>query len=212
MYINNLGNNLTALYRYQTLDPVSLSVDTHLEQLQALNVSLLSLLNCSGRIFAGLLSDQLHSRYQIQRSSFMVLSSAIFVVALSLIYNNTSSAMVARHTSLLGFAYGCMFGIAPVLCSELFGLKNFSTNWGIMSVFPGISGNLYNLMYGKVYDLHSDPLTHECAQGLQCFQASFGVAIVACVVALISAVALLTHHIREYRRPQRTRTLHATSA
>lgn len=197
MYINNLGNNITALFRFEHL--VHSLQSSPLEKLQALNVSVLSVLNCTGRIFAGLVSDQLKSRYGIQRSTFLTFSSLLFMLGLYGVYGTSESFLLVKYTSVIGFAYGCMFGIAPVLCSELFGLQNFSANWGLMSVFPGISGNIYNLAYGHIYDQHSDPVTHECAKGVACYQAAFAYATIGAGIAAISSTLLVWRHVREHR-------------
>lgn len=189
MYINNLGNNLTALFRAEHAEEVVTTAmaattrrnedvfpQSELEALQALNVSLLSIFNCGGRIFAGMVSDLLKHRINLERSSFLFLSGCAFMVSAAFMYTTHQSALVARYTALLGFAYGNMFGIAPVLTSELFGLHHFSTNWGILSVAPGVSGNIFNLMYGRLYDLKSDPATHTCALGLECFRDAYAYA------------------------------------
>lgn len=198
MYINNLGNNLTALFRAEHL--LESLPQVQLEELQALNVSLVSIFNCTGRIFAGLTSDQLKHRFGLQRSAFLLLSGILFILGSIAIYLNTSSAQLAYYTSFLGFAYGNMFGIAPVLCSELFGLRNFSTNWGMMSIAPGIAGNIFNLLYGKIYDQHSDTATHECAKGLACYQDAFMYAIISAILASTTAILLYHRHRLESKR------------
>lgn len=106
MYINNLGNNLTALFRAENTSE-SFS-QANLEQLQALNVSVLSILNCVGRMFSGLVSDQLKHRFGLQRSAFLVLSATLFIIGSACVYSNMHSALVVRYTSLLGFTYGVM--------------------------------------------------------------------------------------------------------
>lgn len=106
MYINNLGNNLTALYRAEN-SPESFS-QVQLERLQALNVSVLSILNCVGRMFSGLVSDQLKHRFGVQRSAFLVLSASLFVFGSVCVYSNIHSSLVVRYTSLVGFTYGVM--------------------------------------------------------------------------------------------------------
>lgn len=133
MWINNVGTNLIALLRFEYL-PESFPPAEYVK-LQAFNVSLLSIMNCVGRIFAGLTSDYMQRRHGVQRSIYLVLSSALFVVSCCLVVFNHSSANTAWCTSLLGFSYGCLFGIGPVITSEMFGLKNFSSNWGFMVWF-----------------------------------------------------------------------------
>lgn len=130
MWINNVGTNLIALVRAEYLpEPFP---TTALEKLQAFNVSLLSLMNCVGRIFAGLTSDYILHRYGIPRTIYLVISSTFFTISCCFVVLNHSSVNITYCTSLLGFSYGCLFGISPVITSEMFGLKNLSSNWGFM--------------------------------------------------------------------------------
>ncbi|BFZ54121.1 GTP-binding protein rbg1 [Savitreella phatthalungensis] len=197
MYINNVSNTLVALSRAES----PASEDTmHPEALQQLNVSVLSIFNCAGRIFAGIVSDIVKARFGIQRSIFLVFSAILFVLLAAGIYTNTSSHAVVLYTSLMGFGYGQLFGIAPVLTSELFGLRHFSTNWGMMSIAPGISGNIFNLLFGHIYDTHSDPHTHICAQGINCYRSAFLFTGAASLAAAAFAIVLFRHHTKEWTR------------
>lgn len=60
-----------------------------------------------------------------------------------------------RVSCLVGFAYGNLFALLPIVTLEIFGLAHFSSNWGIVSLSPGVGGNLANLMFGRVYDAHT---------------------------------------------------------
>lgn len=195
MYINNVSNTLVALLRYET----GLDDRAALEVLQQLNVSVLSIFNCLGRIWAGVVSDLAKQRFGIQRSAFLLASAVIFLVLNVCILANRSSGSVVFFTALMGFAYGEMFGIAPVLTSELFGLRWLSTNWGMMSMAPGVSGNVFNLIFGHVYDSHSDPDTHICTDGADCYRSAFLFTGIGVFVAVILATVLFWHHMKEAR-------------
>jgi MFS family permease len=198
MWINNLGNNLVALYRAEVDSRADMDPRV-LERLQAANVSVLSILNCAGRIFGGVTSDILKAKIRLQRPAFLLLSSFIFVLVMIFAYHNTSSGNLIYYTTLLGFAYGTMFGVGPVITSECFGLKGFSFNWGLVSVAPGLMGNIANLLYGYIYDSHSDPETHECDLGVRCYRDAFIVMAFGCSFALVCALTLFLRHTREAR-------------
>lgn len=71
-----------------------------------------------------------------------------------------------------------------------------------MTLSPVISGNIFNLFYGIVYDHHSIVKPggeRECTEGLNCYRSAYKVTSFACVLAL--AVSLwsiwYTHRLRK---------------
>lgn len=78
-------------------------------------------------------------------------------------------------SALTGLMYGTLFGICPSLNLEFFGLRNFSQNWGFVSLSPVVAGNLFNLLFGKLYDANvdSDSQGHECKLGEECYRKVF---------------------------------------
>jgi hypothetical protein len=85
-------------------------------------------------------------------------------------------------------AYGFLFGVFPSLVAHTFGVHGLSQNWGTMTLSPVIFGNLFNLIYGAIYDAHSTVLeTGErvCEEGLKCYAASYGVTIGASVIGIM---------------------------
>lgn len=88
-------------------------------------------------------------------------------------------------------AYGVLFGVGPSLVAEIFGVNGLSQNWGVMMTGPIIFGNIFNVLYGRIYDQHSQtrPSGHlECLQGLNCYKdaywATFGSSFLGMVVIL----------------------------
>jgi hypothetical protein len=76
-------------------------------------------------------------------------------------------------SGLLGFAYGNMFALLPIITLEWFGMMHFSAvcdilfvkdwqyiyelaryykNWGTVSLAPAFGGNLANLLFGFILD------------------------------------------------------------
>ena len=61
----------------------------------------------------------------------------------------TSIKMLLLVSASTGLMYGTLFGICPSLNLEFFGLKNFSQNWGYVSLSPVLAGNVFNLAFGR---------------------------------------------------------------
>ena len=75
-----------------------------------------------------------------------------------------------------GMGYGVLFGVFPALVVDAFGPDGFAVNWGCMTLAPVVSGNIFNLFYGAIYDSHSvvEPDgQRSCELGLQCYQTAY---------------------------------------
>jgi hypothetical protein len=93
-----------------------------------------------------------------------------------------------------------------VLTFEWFGLGHFSQNWGIISLSPVIAGNIFNLLFGKIYDSHvpkdeGKSHTHLCLEGEECFRAVFKVTEIAAVIAMLLSIVII---VRRAGRPKWT--------
>jgi MFS family permease len=109
----------------------------HHDEADAL-VDLFSIFNAVGRLSMGLFSDYLHNR-MIARA--WILFAALILMAIS------QFSMIRASLSLLyvffsvnALAYGAVLCIAPVVCLELFGLKNFPTNLSAISLGLALGG------------------------------------------------------------------------
>lgn len=74
-------------------------------------------------------------------------------------------------------AYGFLFGVYPSLVAATFGINGLSQNWGSMTLSPIVFGNIFNLLYGHIYDSHS--YIHDghrtCPEGLGCYRMAYWV-------------------------------------
>jgi MFS family permease len=79
-------------------------------------------------------------------------------------------------SALTGLAYGFLFGVFPSLVAHKFGISGMSQNWGVMTLAPVFSGNVFNLLYGTIYDHHSiigENGQRDCTEGLQCYRTAY---------------------------------------
>jgi hypothetical protein len=198
MYINNVGSISQALYakgnpNYDELES---------SQWQAAQVSTLSICNFAGRILIGLIADLFRYRLRLPRAYCFCIVSTLFVVSQLSVINVNNVAHLWKATALLGLAYGSLFGIAPTIIIDWFGLSHLSENWGYVSLSPLVGGNLFSLMFGRNLDSHASnddsethsplslmrrgglPSEHQCFDGRNCYVSSLYVTAAACLIAL----------------------------
>ncbi|SJX60215.1 uncharacterized protein SRS1_11520 [Sporisorium reilianum f. sp. reilianum] len=197
------------------------------QHLQAQQVSAISLCNFSGRIIIGLLSDLLVNRTASAANRVWLL---IVVTTLALASQLLAAFPGAVSTvdelyavsTLTGLAYGTLFGVCPTLVFEWFGMKHFSQNYGFVSLSPVVAGNVFNLLFGHIYDshvpsdarmlsavvhalagkAHDDHPTsrHLCMDGEECYRHVFVVTSVGCAVAVLVSVGLVVRRARNVPR------------
>lgn len=104
------------------LTPVSAATAT-------LFVSVLCLFNTAGRLVAGTLSDKLG---RINTLTFALIIALIGLVCLYICEDNGSVAIFAAGVMLIGICFGTFMGVFPGFCTDQFGTKNNTVNYGIM--------------------------------------------------------------------------------
>ncbi|GES57230.1 MFS transporter [Aspergillus terreus] len=172
MTINNIGNTAKALWNHYD-DSAS---DKFIQQRQVMHVSILSFGNFIGRLSSGIGSDVLVKKLDMSRFWCLFISSVVFTVtqlAGAAISNPHQLVVVSGFT---GVAYGFLFGVFPSLVAHTFGIGGLSQNWGAMTLAPVLSGNVFNLLYGSIYDRHSvvgPDGDRDCPDGLACYQSAY---------------------------------------
>lgn len=89
----------------------------------------------------GLLSDLLVNRLGATRLRVWLLLPVCLLALGSQALAAAPNVITTVHrllavSALTGLMYGTLFGLCPVIVFEWFGMKNFSTNWGIVSLSP----------------------------------------------------------------------------
>ncbi|PKI85540.1 hypothetical protein MVES_000104 [Malassezia vespertilionis] len=160
LMINNVGSMTQALWEYNKQRPGTGDTNTsnskygkhELLRVQALQVSLISAGNAIGVIsdyFVRVTKEPSIRTYFLIPVTFLAFASQLFAAWPGLVLNIYQLLYVS---SLTGLMYGTLFGLCPVLIFEWFGVRSFSQNWGLASLGPVIGGNIYNLLFGRVYD------------------------------------------------------------
>ncbi|KAJ5776598.1 uncharacterized protein N7511_001609 [Penicillium nucicola] len=172
MTINNIGNSVKALWLYYD----DSATDTFIQHRQVMHVSILSFGNFLGRLFSGIGSDLLVKKLGMSRFWCLFISAVVFTLtqlAGTSISNPNSLVVVSGMT---GIAYGFLFGVFPSLTAHTFGIGGLSQNWGVMTLAPVFSGNIFNILYGSIYDGHSvvgKDGDRDCPDGLGCYRSAY---------------------------------------
>ncbi|KAF4636403.1 hypothetical protein G7Y89_g1682 [Cudoniella acicularis] len=197
MTINNIGNDAAALWTHYD-DSVT---EDFIMKRQAMHVSILSVFSFVGRLLSGVGSDALVKVLHASRLWCLTVASLVFLVAQVAALTITTPVNLVFVSSLTGLGYGFLFGCFPSLVAEAFGVHGLSTNWGFMTLSPVISGNVFNLFYGTVYDSHSIVKGNGervCTEGLQCYRSAYLVTVAACILGLVVSLWTIryTHNAR----------------
>lgn len=153
-------------------------------------------------------SDFLVKVLHASRYWCLAIASLVFLLAQCLALNIENPNLLALVSSSTGLAYGFLFGCFPSIVAEAFGVHGFSTNWGFMTLSPVVSGNIYNLFYGTVFDAHSivEPDgSRQCTEGLACYKDAYYVTLASCFIGLI--VSLWTIWFVNRKRKEEERLL-----
>lgn len=175
-----IGSNLTAI---DNLGQIGESLGYPTKTINSF-VSLVSIWNYFGRIFAGLVSEKLLVKLKFPRplmtTLFLFLSS---IGHLLIAFPVPGSVYVA--SVIIGFSFGAQFPLLNAIISELFGLKHYATlfNVGQLASPLGsyilnvrVTGLLYDheatkdLLRKKIYRSSAEELT--CI-GAHCYRLSF---------------------------------------
>ena len=126
----------------------------------------------------------------------LFISSTIFLLAQICGITIATPHLLGFLSGLTGLAYGFLFGVYPALVAEAFGVKGLSQNWGTMSLAPIVFGNLFNLIYGHIYDQHSIILPdghRDCRDGLYCYRGAYFVTLGASLVGVMASLWSIHH-------------------
>lgn len=102
-------------------------------------VAVLAVGNAAGRIAAGLLSDRIGRRWTL----FIVLlfQAALMFLAIPVTGSKEiTPVVIVLVATLIGFNYGANLSLFPSYAKDLWGLKNFGVNYGVLFTAWGVGG------------------------------------------------------------------------
>jgi hypothetical protein len=182
-FASNIGHDVQALWAHY--DPaVSQDFVSHR---QLMHVSIISICSFLGRLSSGIGSDIIVKRLHHSRFWCAAISATIFTFAQLAAIRIGDPNFLWIVSGLSGLAYGVLFGVFPALVVDAFGPHGFAVNWGFMTWAPVVSGNVFNLFYGAVYDSNSvvEPDGQRgCERGLSCYRTAYYVTLVSSVMGV----------------------------
>lgn len=165
--------------------------------------------------FAGIGSDFLVKVIHASRYWCLSIASLIFLLSQCFALAIENPNYLALVSSSTGLAYGFLFGCFPSIVAEAFGVYGFSTNWGFMTLSPVVSGNIFNVFYGTIFDSHSivepDGST-ECTEGLACYKVAYYITLTSCIIGLVVSLWTMFYVTRKRKEEDRLRELEEREA
>lgn len=146
-------------------------------------VAVMAIGNAVGRIAAGVLSDKIGRRWTLL---LVLLFQAALMFAAIPVTKSTDGAkyVIVLVATLIGFNYGANLSLFPSFAKDLWGLKNFGMNYGILFTAWG-AGSMLSSVAQRLYEASAD------AAGVKSYTSSFQTA-----AALLIAGAALTFLIK----------------
>jgi len=199
MTINNIGHDVQALWKHWD-DSVK---NAFVADRQLWHVSIISLCSFLGRLSSGIGSDLIVKRLHHSRFWCAAISATIFALAQVAAIRVEDPHFLWAVSGLSGLAYGVLFGVFPALVVDAFGPDGFAVNWGFMTLAPVVSGNVFNLFYGAVYDSNSvvEPDGQRgCELGLSCYRTAYYVTLTSSILGIFACFwGIYGEHIRKRR-------------
>lgn len=192
MTINNIGHDAQALWTHYD-DTAS---KDFIAKRQLIHVSIISFMSFLGRLASGVGSDVLVKKLHMSRFWCVTTSATIFTLAQVCATRIENPNHLWVISGLSGLGYGTLFGVFPALVVDAFGVHGFSVNWGFMTLAPVVSGNIFNLCYGAIFDHHSEVLPsgeRSCSEGLECYRSAYLITFFASLVGILVSFWSIRH-------------------
>ena len=140
--------------------------------------------------FSSLQLSRAHPAHDIGVATAVRISRVAFLLFFALLLSIgqvlLASGLIQGHgerfwmvSSLIGAGYGAVFSITPIIISVIWGVENFGTNWGIVTMVPAIGATLWGVIYSWVYQKAAARGSLErqveevLCYGAKCYQSTF---------------------------------------
>ena len=177
-------------------------------------VSLISIWNYLGRVFAGFCSEIILTKFQFPRTLFLTLILLLSCLGHLLIAFGLPGSLYIASV-IIGFCFGAQWPLVFAIISELFGLKYYSTLYNFGAVASPVGAYILNVkVAGKLYDIEAEKqkaagLASAVAAkaggkdisciGVKCFKLSFLIVTGATLFGVLVSL-LLVIRTREFYR------------
>lgn len=144
----------------------------------------LSIFNSAGRLVSGLLSDK------IGALKTLGIALGLQTVNMLLFSQFTSNSGLMVGVALAGIGYGTLLAVFPSIMADLYGLKNFGANYGVLYTAWGMGGFIGPILAATSVDWYG----------------SYSLAYFICA-GLVCIASLLTFHVKPISSQQGTESL-----
>lgn len=109
-------------------------------------VILISIFNTIGRILGGTLSDK------IGRLNLMKIIFTLQAVNMILFVNYSNAVVLGIGVAIVGLCYGAAFPVFPAAITDLYGLKNYGINFGLVFTGWALGGIIGPMIAASIFD------------------------------------------------------------
>jgi nitrate/nitrite transporter NarK len=125
-------------------------------------VAVMAVGNAAGRICAGLLSDRIGRRWTLML--VLLVQAVLMLVAIPVTgTENGPRVVILAVATFIGFNYGANLSLFPSCTKDLWGLRNFGMNYGVLFTAWGVGGfalsRLQQMLFASSKDFKSSFLT-----------------------------------------------------
>ena len=112
-------------------------------------VAVMAMGNAAGRVIAGLVSDRLGRRWTLM---IVLLLQALMMFAAIPVTSakDTAPVVIVLLATLIGLNYGANLALFPSFTKDLWGLKSFGLNYGVLFTAWGVGGFLLSLVQQRL--------------------------------------------------------------
>jgi len=110
-------------------------------------VAFLALMNTLGRVAGGIMSDK------IGRINALFVILGLQTVNMAVFALFTNLPLLVLGLIIVGFCFGALLSVMPALCADLYGLKHFGINYGLLFLAWGLSGVITPVIASYFYDV-----------------------------------------------------------
>jgi MFS family permease len=155
---------------------------------QDLDVTLLSVFNCAGRMFFGLISD--FTAQRVSRATWLVVGLASMTGAM-LLTAFSSLNMLYVAALWTGFSYGSFWALGPSIFADRFGGRAFASIYAVSNLSSAAgSFILYAQLATSIYNSHIAPGGGTKCYGPDCYRLTFIILALMCALATLAAAWL----------------------
>ena len=109
-------------------------------------VIILSIFNTLGRLVGGFISDK------IGRINLIRLALILQLINMLMFSSYSTKITLAIGVAIAGFCYGSNFSVFPATVSDLYGMKNFGINYGLIFTGWGLGGIIGPMVAANIFD------------------------------------------------------------